>query len=236
VLRVSIHSPQQRAVLFDRLPAPMVAGQNFLSASRTVGQLGDVSWALEIERGAERIAPDIFPARLVRMADLALVSAPGAAFSGWIQHGGQRFELNRAAGMLSHYWGRQLAHEWWWVSANQFDQADIALECSVFRTSLWGVPVRLPLAYLYLRQGSRRQLFMSPPALVRAVGTPQAFEIHFRALSGRTITLRAHGQDYGDLGEGIANTLVGDLELWDGKQLLGRAQGTAGLERRAPSD
>jgi len=36
-------------------------------------------------------------------------------------------------------------------------------------------------------------------------------------------------------GEGIVNTLVGDLEIWQGDTLLARAQGTAGLERRVPS-
>ena len=234
VLRASIHSPHQRTVLFDQLAAPMLPAQNFLGADRTVGQSGDLAWAFEIDRGPERIEPDIFPARLLRMTDLALVSAPQVTFSGWIKHGSQRFELERAPGMMTHYWGRQLAHEWWWVSANQFDQADIALECAVFRTSLWGLPVRLPLAYLYLRAGGARRLVMSPPALARAAGTPENFEIELRPLAGPTITLRAHGSDYGDLGEGIANTLVGDLEVWEGQRLIGRATGTAGLERRVP--
>ena len=235
VLRVSIHSPEQRAVLFEKLPAPMVAEQNFITTQRTAGRLGDIAWALDIECDRERIDPDIFPAKLLRMTDLALVSAPLAAFTGWIQHGPLRVELDHAPGMLTHYWGRQLAHEWWWVSANQFDQAGVALECAVFRSSLWGSPVRLPLAYLYLRYPSRpRTLISSPPALAHAVGTPDQFEIKVRPLAAKTITLKARGREYGDLGDGIVNTLVGDLEVWEGSQLIARAQGTAGLERRAP--
>ena len=232
-LRVSIHSPQQRAVLFDNLPAPMLE-QNFLTTRRTVGHLGDVAWALDIDCGDERIEPDIFPARLLRMTDLTIVSAPRAKFSGWIEYGAQRVELDRAPGMLSHYWGRQLLPEWWWVSANQFDRADVAVECVVSRSNLWGIPVRLPLAYLYLREGNARQLIISPPALVEQKGAPENFEIQFRSLTAKPITLKAQGREYGDLGEGIVNTLVGDLEIWREGQLVARAQGTAGLERRAP--
>lgn len=233
VLRVSIHSPQQRAVLFDNLPAPMLE-QNFISTRRTIGHLGDVAWALDIDCGDERIEPDIFPARLLRMTDLTIVSAPRAKFSGWIEYGAQRVELDRAPGMLSHYWGRQLLPEWWWVSANQFDRADVAVECVVSRSNLWGIPVRLPLAYLYLREGNARQLIISPPALVEQKGAPENFEIQFRSLTAKPITLKAQGREYGDLGEGIVNTLVGDLEIWREGQLVARAQGTAGLERRAP--
>lgn len=234
VLRVSIHSPQQRDVLFDKLPSPMIAEQNFMTAQRTCGYLGDISWALDIECDDERIDPSLLPDRLLRMTDLDLVSAPLAKFTGWVQHGSLHVELQRAPGMIAHYWGRQLPHEWWWVSANQFDQEDTAVECAVLRSSLWGVPVRLPLAYLYLRHANARKLIIAPPALAQVTGTPEKFEIQFRPFASKTITLRAQGRDYGDLGDGIVNTLVGDLDIWDGSQLIARAKGTAGLERRVP--
>ncbi len=236
VLRVSIHSPHRRAVVFDQLPAPMIDGQNFMTTERTVGQLGDIAWELEIECGAERIEPDIFPAKLLQMSDLALVSSPVARFTGWVRHGPLEFELRQAPGMLAHYWGRQLAHEWWWVSANQFDRKEVAVECAQIRTSLWGSPVRLPLTYLYVRRASGAHTFIiSPPARARVTGTPEKFEIRVRPLFGKLITLKARGREYGDLGEGITNTLVGDLEVWEGDELMARAEGTAGLERRVPA-
>src|SRR5436190_1427461 len=148
----------------------------------------------------------------VNAGPVALVSAPVARFTGWVRHGPLEFELRQAPGMLSHYWGRQLAHEWWWVSANQFDQKDVAVECALFRTSLWGSPVRLPLAYLYLRRASGDHTFIiSPPSLARVTGTPEQFEIQVQPLMGKKLTLKARGREYGDLGEGILNTLVGDL-------------------------
>ena len=232
VLRVSIHSPQQRAVLFDKLPTPMISEQNFMTTQHTLGQLGDVSWSLDIECDDERIDPVILPDKLLRMSDLALISAPLARFTGWIRHGPLQVELQHAAGMIAHYWGRQLPHEWWWISANQFDQKDVTVECAVLRSSLWGIPVRLPLSYLYLRHANSRKFIIAPPAIAQVTGTPEKFEIQFRSVAAKTITLKAKGREYGDLGDRISNTLVGDLEIWEGDQRIARAEGTAALERR----
>lgn len=234
VLRVSIHSPHRRVVLFEQLPSPMIDEPNFITTQRTIGQLDDVSWELNIDCEAEQIEPDIFPAKLLQMPDLVLAGAPVVRFTGWVRHGPLHVELQGARGMIAHYWGRQLLHEWWWVSANQFDQKDTALECAVFRSSLWGTPARLPLAYVYLQHAGKRKLLISPPTLAQVTGTPEKFEVRFRSLSTGTITLKAQGRDYGDLGDGIFNTLVGDLEIWEGDQRIARAEGTAALERRIP--
>lgn len=234
VLRVSIHSPQQRVVLFDQLPSPMIDKQNFITTQRTLGHIGDISWALDIDCADERIDPVLLPDKLLRMTDLAFVSAPLAAFTGWIRYGPLHIDLQSARGMIAHYWGRQLPHEWWWVSANQFDQKDAAVECAVLRSSLWGIPIRLPLSYLYLQYDNTHKFIISPPALVQVTGTPEKFEIQFRSISTKTITLKAKGYKYGDLGDGIVNTLVGDLEIWEGDKQIARAEGTAALERRVP--
>ena len=232
-LRVSVHSPQKRAVLFEK-QSELFTERSCLSAGRTVGWIDDVAWELEIDASGEWIAPDLFPARLLRMPDLVLASAPRAAFTGWIQIGDQRAQLQRAPGMVSHYWGRQLASEWWWASASQFDREGVAIECTILRSGVWGIPVGLPLAYLYLRDGATREFVIAPPAVARVTGSPEKFEIQFRRFGAETITLSAQGRDYGDLGDGIVNTLVGDLEIRKGGRLIARAQGTAGLERRAP--
>lgn len=232
-LRVSIHSPQKRDVLFEKL-LTLMPEHNFLSAQRTVGSLGDVAWELDIQPGRDWIKPDIFPAGLLRMTDLSLVSAPLATFTGWISHGSQQTKLQNAPGVISHYWGRQLASEWWWVSASQFDKADVAIECTVLRSSLWGTSIQVPLAYFYLRQQDKKQLVMAPLGLASVKGSQENFEIEIRRIGAEAVTLTAAGRSYGELGDGIVNTLVGDLEIRVGKRVIARAQGTAGLERRAP--
>lgn len=234
-LRVSIHSPYKREVLFEKL-VEFMPGNNFLRAERTAGHLGEVAWELDINPGADWIKPDIFPANRTRMTDVTIVSAPLATFTGWIRHGEHKATMQAAPGVISHYWGRQLAPEWWWVSASQFDQPGVSVECTVARSSLWGTSLKFGLAYLYLRQQGKKELVMAPANLARVKGTPENFEIEIRRVGGEKITLTGRGRDYGDLGEGIINTLVGDLEICEGTRRIARAEGTAGLERRAPGN
>ncbi|HSB88944.1 MAG TPA: tocopherol cyclase family protein [Anaerolineales bacterium] len=169
----------------------------------------------------------------MKIFDMSLESAPTVTFNGWIEHHGDRYPVVDALGMLSHYWGRGLPKEWWWISANQFDSAGISVECTVLRSHVWGTKLHAPLGYLYYRNGTRSRLFISPPARITVAGSPDAFEARAASTGGAQITLKATGRDYGSLGDGIINTLVGDLELWDGDSLVAQARGTAALERRA---
>lgn len=232
-LRVSIHSSYKREVLFEK-QINFMPEDNFLSTQRTVGHLGDVAWELDINPGIDWIKPDIFPAGILRMTDLSLVSAPLANFTGWVRHGEHQIALQSAPGIISHYWGRKLASEWWWVSANQFDQAGVAVECSILRSSLWGTSIEIPLAYLYLRQHDKKELVMAPLGFASVKGSPENFELEIHRIGGESVTLNGTGRDYGDFGDRILNTLVGDLEIRVGKKFIARAQGTASLEHRSP--
>lgn len=233
-LRVSIHSPYKREVIFEKL-VTLMPNDNFLSTKSTVGHAGDVAWQLDIDPGRDWIKPDIFPSALLRMTDVTLVSAPRAKFTGWIRHGSQQITLNNVPGLISQYWGRQLALEWWWISAHQFDQGGIAVECTVARSSLWGTSMQLPFAYLYLCQQDSKEFVMAPLRLASVKGSPEEFQIEIRRIGRKKITLTGVGRGYGDFGDGIINTLTGDLEIREGNQVIARANGTAGLERRAPA-
>ena len=169
------------------------------------------------------------------MTDLIIVSAPLARFNGWIRHGSQQTSFNNGSGLISHYWGRKLAPEWWWISAHQFDQEGTAVECMVFRSSLWGSFVQIPLAYLYLHQNDGSDFFTVPLIPARVEGSPEKFQIEINRIGREKITLIGTGREYGDFGDRIINTLTGDLEILEGKRVIARANGTAGLERRVPA-
>jgi hypothetical protein len=233
LMRVSIHTPGKREVLFEQ-QSGFMPGNNFLSTKRTIGHLGDVAWELEIDAGRDWIKPDIFPAGFLNMPDLKLVSSPLATFTGWIRYGGQLTTLKNAPGIISHYWGRQLPSEWWWVSASQFDQPEVAVECSVLRSGLWGTRMQFPLAYLYLCLPGSRKLVMAPFNFASVKGSPENFEVEIRRIGAKTVTLTCVGRDYGDFGDGIINTLVGDLEIRLDNKLIARADGTAAFEHRSP--
>ncbi len=233
VLRVSIHSPYKREVIFENLVS-LMPGDNFLKPQKTVGHAGDVAWDLDIDPGQDWIKPEIFPAGLLRITDITIVSAPLARFTGWIRHGSQQTSLRDVPGLLSHYWGRQLAPEWWWVSAHQFDQEGIAVECMVGRSSIWGTRAQLPAGYLYLRQPDRREFVFAPLNLARAKGSPEEFQLEINRIGKEKITLIGRGREYGDFGDRIMNTITGDLEIREGNRVIARATGTAGLEHRPP--
>jgi len=231
-LRVSIHSPHKRVVLSEKLIKIMPLN-NFLSIQRTVGQIGDIAWELDIDPGKELIQPDIFPSALLHMTDILLLSAPLARFSGWISHGGQRFKMESALGMLSHYWGRQLSSDWWWISANQFQQEGVSVECSFVKSSLWGTPLKAAFAYLYLRQQEKKEFVMALPGMASVKGTCENFELKINRIGKEPIVLIGRGLEYGYLGDGIVNTLIGDLEIRVGDKLMAQAIGTAGIECRS---
>ena len=233
VLRVSIHSPYKREVIFEKLVSLMPA-DNFMTTQKTAGHAGEVAWELNIDTASDWIKPDIFPIALLKMFDTTLLSAPLAKFSGWIRHGSAYVNLNNVSGLVSQYWGRQLPLEWWWVSANQFDREDVAVECSVFRSRLWGSSMQVPAAYLYLNRQGKRELIVAPNNQARVSGTPEEFRIEIDRRGKENITLLGNGRAYGDFGDRIINTLTGDLEIREGDKVIACAQGTAGLERRFP--
>lgn len=232
-LRVSIHAPGRREVLFHQLDSVMPE-DIFLLADKTIGHLGDIAWNLNIDLGSERIRPDVFPAALLQMPDLLSISAPYVMFTGHINTGSETIIVNNVPGMVSHYWGRKLASEWWWISAHQFDQPEVAVECVVLKSGLWGMTIPVSIAYLYLKDGHGSRFNTVPFNLARAEGTPERFTVNVRPIGQEPITLKCTGYEYGNFGDNIINTLVGDLEVWRENRCIGTAKGTAGLERLAP--
>ena len=235
VLRVSVHSPHKREVIFEKLDAFM-PGDNFMTTQQTVGHAGEVSWDLEIVPGGDWFKPDIFPAGLLKMPDLASFGAPLVTFSGWIRHGSHQTTLDHVPGSITQYWGRQLASEWWWVSAHQFDQEGIVVEGTVLRSRLWGTSLQMPLAFFYLCQQNKKEFILAPSNLARVQGTPEEFQIEISRIGKEKITLICKGREYGDFGDNIINTLTVDMELREGDRVIARANGTAGLERLAPDE
>ena len=75
-------------------------------------------------------------------------------------------------------------------------------------------------------------MLIAPPTRISVSGVPESFELKAKSFFGPQIILKAKGGEYGSFGEGIINTLTGDLEVWEDNELLGQALGAAGLEHR----
>jgi hypothetical protein len=137
--------------------------------------------------------------------------------------------------MLCHYWGRQLPDRWLWLSANDFDRPELAVEASVLRCHAWGRQVPFPtLGYAWLVDRSATHIVASPiNGLVRYAPRPTGgVNISVAGLRGQWhLQAWAPAESFVDLGEGIAQSLRADcLLLAPSRQAL--AQGVATLEVR----
>jgi hypothetical protein len=195
------------------------------------GRVGDIDWDIRQELGGSRIYPAVPPIRWMHPFDMEIVSRPKARFSGQVRVGDITFPCAQAPGMVSHYWGRRLPARWWWISANLFEDSDLAVEGLLAHTRVWSMAA-VNTGYLWIEHHGRRHLVIHAlNGLIRVEGMPERFTLRARRLGtpGFTVQCSASPDGYVDLGEGIKQTLLGTC-LIEG---LGEARGTAGLEFRS---
>jgi hypothetical protein len=196
------------------------------------GVVGDVEWDLSFELGPARVHPAVPPLSWLHPFDTDIINRPQARFAGTVRVGDRDFPVPEAEGLISHYWGRRLMDEWWWISANHFDQPGIALEVSVARSRLWGMRApAVKIGYLWLQTPNSSHMVKSPVnGIISVTGRSEEFGITARSITGRTVRLSclAPMDRFNDLGEGIRQTLLGTCAI----EGLATAVGSAGLERR----
>lgn len=143
------------------------------------------------------------------------------------------YRLANVPGALYHYWGRRLADRWAWISVTEFEQyPQQRLELIVANTKLWGRGrLPLPIGYLWTTDGDRSEFVVSPlTGLMRERRDGDSTVIDSIRLDGRRHRVRATAPAaaFNDLGEGIRQTLLADLE-YDGIRAV---PGRVGLEFR----
>ncbi|MDQ1585867.1 MAG: hypothetical protein QOJ90_2441 [Actinomycetota bacterium] len=202
-----------------------------LTPGSASGEVDDVRWDLTCDPGETRLDPVPLPAKLLHPFDLELAGRPRARFTGSIEVAGETFTLAGARGTLNHYWGRRLPDSWVWVSADGLGDGDGVVEAALIRTRLWGLGrCTLLGGYAMVDGGSRTTQILAPTYGHLAVeGSQESFAIKAWT-RGRQVTLTATAPSsaYNDLGDGIRQTLIGDVTV-DG---WGSSTGYAGLEYR----
>jgi hypothetical protein len=198
------------------------------------GRVADIEWDLQQELGDSRIEPAVPPIRWLHPFDMEIASRPWARFSGQVRVADRTFECENVPGLVSHYWGRRLPDRWWWISANQFEGSDIAVEALLSNTKVWNSDrLAMNAGYLWIEDRGNRHLVIHPlNGLIRVEGSPESFTLKARriGLPELAVHCSASPNIYSDLGEGIQQTLIGPC-LIPG---VGEARGTAGLEFRNP--
>ena len=198
----------------------------------STGRVADIEWDLQQELGDSRIEPAVPPIRWLHPFDMEIASRPWAKFSGQVRVADRTFECEDVPGLVSHYWGRRLPDRWWWISANQFEGSDIAVEALLAHTRLWNTErILMNAGYLWIEDRGNRHLVIHPlNGLIRVEGSPEGFILKARRIGRPDLAVHCSASlnTYSDLGEGIQQTLIGTC-LIPG---AGEARGTAGLEFR----
>jgi len=209
-----------------------IAGTS-MQPGRCVGSVDDVSWDLSWTAGRVLSPLRGLVARLEPF-DTTLVVWPDAKFTGTVLVGDERFDVDGVPGSFYHYWGRRLPDRWVWLSATQFDgRADRRVE-GVFgvSTRLFGrAPMPLPVSILWTTDQDRcEELVHGVNAIMRVHPLAGAVTVDARGVVGARHRLVATWADVApnDLGEGIIQTMHGDLTIDD----MQAVPGTVGLEVR----
>jgi hypothetical protein len=193
-------------------------GGSQLQAQGSTGVAGDISWDLRWTGGADLVEPWPRVMARVQPLDMQFLLRPSARFSGSVRVGSATFAVDDVPGLLTHYWGRQLSEHWLWISATSFeDDPRRRLEVLIARSRLWGrIPLPMPTAYAWTTDGGRPELTISPLTGIvrlRRMGTDAVVDV--RRLDGRRhrIVCRVGAVPVNDLGDGIRQTILGDLTL-----------------------
>ena len=206
-------------------------GESHLDAAGSVGSAGDVRWEVRWELGDPQLAPRPDWFGPLHPFDMELAARPHAHLRGLLRLGNRTLKLD-GPGLVAHYWGRRLPDRWTWVSASGFDDdPDARLEVLLVSSRLWGGPLHVPAGYVWLSEGGRVQETVEPlTGAIRLTRDDHAVRISSIRADGRrhTIECSAPATTFNEVGDGVEQSLSGDLSL-DGRL---RATGSVGLEFR----
>lgn len=209
-------------------------GPQEFHAGGSQGEVDDVAWHLDWEPGHALVDPRPRAFGPFHPIDMELLVRPQARFNGSVTVAGDTFAFAEAPGIVAHYWGRRLPDRWCWISATEFEHdPDRRLESVVATSRLWGRGrLLVPVGYLWISDGQRAELTLSPiTGLIRQRRENDSLVIDTMRVDGRRHRVRAEApaSAFNDLGEGIRQTLIADLEC-DGRRAVA---GRVGLEFRA---
>jgi hypothetical protein len=137
-------------------PSSMTASDCSLGPYGWTGSVGPVAWDLRWGDSEITVTVPRRPLRHIKVLDVALSSYPRLRVSGSVHFAGQVRQLNELPGMRCHYWGRALPRRWTWLSANEFDVAETAVEIGSIQ--IRPVGQTLPVTSYWLCMDARRRV------------------------------------------------------------------------------
>jgi hypothetical protein len=151
-LWVTVFGPDGPRATKVTLPGPTAPPEGYIHIDRNrfapgevLGSVEGASWQLEFESGEDALfhLPRDWMYRAPVPRTKLLSPHPNARFSGHVEVGGERVELERWPGMVGHNWGAEHAERWIWLHGTGFDgAADAWLDVALGRIRLgpWTIP------------------------------------------------------------------------------------------------
>ncbi len=168
-------------------------GEATLGHGHAEGSIGDdIRWALKWDPGPtnHRHLPPI-AYRVPITSTTVLAPAPATHFSGTIECGGARYELQGAPGCQTHLWGRKHAETWAWARTSAWDGGEDAFfEGIAGRVKRFG-RVLPPLTVVSLRLDGRTHHLR---ALLQARRTASDWSTGRWTFDARGATTRLEGE------------------------------------------
>ena len=211
----------------------LAIADSWLSADGSRGAVGPISWDLVFQSTGPLLDPRII-GRL-QPFDLRLRSAPEVLVSGSVRVERQGYSFSHEPGMVGSFHGRRLPDQWYWISANAFEEPGVTLDCMMLHSSIFGLPFwRTRVGYFHLHTPSATYLVMHPlTGRVRLSGDRHDLQITVRPRQEEIITVHcvAPEERFHLVGDRTYTTLVGMCTI-DG---IATAERTAGIaQREAP--
>ena len=119
--------------------------------------------------------------------------------------------------MVGVYYGRRLPEHLYWLSANDFSDKNIVLECALMNSTIFGLPfTRMSVGYFHLRTPETTMTIMHPlTGHIDVQGTREELLITTRSRHNAPITAHftASAANFQPLDDNMVITLIGTCEI-----------------------
>lgn len=192
-------APFMHKVSMDEVSVPaggwIAIGETYLGPHAAEGSCGPASWSLRYQSAEAELAhlphPLLYRTPLPRTK---LTSpAPLASFTGEVQVGDRKIDLDGWHGMVGHNWGAQHAARWIWLHGIDFEQMpDAWIDLAIGRIALGGRLTPWLASGALSMQGQRMRLGGLLAQGLRVAERPERCSLHVPGARG--LSVEAHVQ------------------------------------------
>lgn len=208
------------------------AAPNWLETHTTRAGFEDLAWDLSFQPASSwmSVLPDSLEA--AQIYDVQLKHLPLVVFSGTITIGSKEYKLDAYKGSVGHYFGRKAAENWWWLQATDMEESGYHVSALAMRSGLLGSKPVYKIGYVHIETPHWTRHITAPLARLSIQGGQPSLHLTYKPLFDQNVEIRFSGEHFLHPRPGIRLTLLGDLYVYMGGELVCHCLGKAAAERR----